>query len=412
LVVTKTAYKARWIIDGVRDSEIADGILVVEDGNVVSVGGGQPPSDAQLIDLGNATLLPGLIDCHVHLPFDASADPVDVLARQSIPYGTMMAYKHAQIVLQSGVTTVRDVSSPHGITLGLRDAIAAGVVTGPRILSAGTHISITGGHGSVFGVEADGPQELRKAVREQLKAGADFIKLMETGGVYSSGLRETPDTVQLLLDEMREAVEVAHRAGRKVAAHAEGSEGIAISLEAGVDTIEHGNHLTEELAKVMVKQGAFLVPTVSAFRAVVASNDVPAEYRRAAATLVDASKNCLRIAKQFGVNVATGTDSGTAMNMPWTGNYLVEEIKFLVELGGFTPMEAVKSATIVSARALNIDSIVGTLQEGKLADVIAVKGNALESLDSLAKPFLVVRSGLPLYQDLAASEVARVASRV
>src|SRR5581483_1515831 len=177
--MTAAAYRARWLIDGIRDAPLRDATLLVEGGRVrgVTTDGTLPPG-AEVVDLGESTLLPGLIDCHVHLPFDASADPVAALAKLSVPSATLRAYRHAHLSLQRGATTVRDVSSPHGIAIGLREAIESGVVDGPRILACGSHISITGGHGSAFGIEVDGVAEVRRAVRLQIKAGADLIKIM------------------------------------------------------------------------------------------------------------------------------------------------------------------------------------------------------------------------------------------
>ncbi len=395
--MTTTAYRARWLIDGIRDAPLRDATLVVERGRILRVAtdGGLPPG-TDVVDLGDSTLLPGLIDCHVHLPFDASADPVAALAKLSIPSATLRAYRHAHLALERGATTVRDVSSPHGIAIGLREAIESGIVDGPRILACGSHISITGGHGNAFGIEVDGVAEVRKAVRLQIKAGADLIKVMGTGGVYS--YRQLPESVQLLFDEVKAAVEVAHRAGRRVACHAEGAEGIAIALEAGVDTIEHGNHLSPELAKRMAELNAYLVPTVGAFRAVVASDNVPEEYRAKARRLVEASNNCLKYAQEYGVKVACGTDSGTAMNMPWTGHHLAQEIQYLVDIGGFSPMAAVRAATAVAARAIDLESRIGTLEADKLADFVVVSGHAIEDLNRLATPTWVVKEGVVLYR--------------
>jgi imidazolonepropionase-like amidohydrolase len=388
----KVAYKARWVIDGVGSTALDNGAVVVQGDIILSVGTEVPP-DAEVVELGDATLLPGLVDCHVHLPFDGSSDPVDVFSQWSIAQAAVMALKHAQINLRKGITTVRDVSTPHGISIALRNAIDADEVEGPRIVAAGTHICITGGHGSSFGVEVDGVEEMRKAVRGQFKAGADFIKLMGTGGVYSMGLRETPDQIQLLLDEMRAAVDVAHGFGRRVASHSEGADGIKVALDAGVDTIEHGNHLSPELAEQMIAQGTFLIATVGAFRNNLGRTDINPQYVLTSIDLAEASETALQIAHEVGVKVACGTDRGTAMQMPWSSDYHLDEIKFLMQLGGFSAMEALQSATRIGAEALDVDRITGTLEAGKKADLVAASGNLLEDLNSLARPVLVVKNG-------------------
>lgn len=393
----RTAYRARWLIDGQSDDTLEGGVVIVEGRSVIAYGSSLPiPDDCSVVDLGSSTILPGLIDCHVHLPFDGSVDPVDRLSRWSVPQATIMALAHAQEALAAGITTVRDVSSPHRIAIALRETIAAGHVLGPRIVSAGTHLCMTGGHGSVFGVEVTGAVEMRRAVREQLRSGADFIKLMGTGGVYSMGLRESPDQIQLLEDEMRAAVDLAHGLGLKVASHSEGEAGIAVALDAGVDTIEHGNHLTPQLAQQMLRQGSVLVPTVGAFRNNIGSTELDPGYVEVSVALAKATESALRTARTHGVKVACGTDRGTAMNMPWSKPYFADEVRYLIELGGFSPMAAVQSATIRGAEALGVDQMTGSIAPGKRADLCVVRGNVLEDIRALEAPTLVLKEGLAI----------------
>jgi imidazolonepropionase-like amidohydrolase len=191
-------------------------------------------------------------------------------------------------------------------------------------------------------------------------------------------------------------VEIAHGLGRRVASHSEGEAGIRVALEAGIDTIEHGNHLTPELAQQMVAQNRFLVPTVGAFRNSVGRTDINPQYVLTSIELAEASETALQVAREHKVKVACGTDRGTAMQMPWTSDYLVDEVKYLVELGGFSPIAAIRSATGVGAEALDVDKITGSLAKGKKADLLAVAGNVLANLDALRTPVLVLKEGVPI----------------
>lgn len=398
-----------WFVDGSSADSAGRTALTVENDRIASV---EPvlesaADDAMVFD--DATALPGLIDCHVHLPFDASADPVAAVLDMPVPLATLQGVKNAQTILRQGTTTVRDVSSPHGISLALRDAIAAGWFDGPDVLACGTHITITGGHGCAFGLEVDSVDEVRKAVRSQIKVGADLIKVMETGGVYS--LRQSPDAVQFVVDELRAAVEIAHEAGITVACHAEGTAGIRTAIEAGVDTIEHGNHLTAELARQMHRQGTVLVPTVGAFKSVAASTDLPGPFLEKGRELVRASEQAVRLAHEHDVPVATGTDLGTAMHLPWAGNSLAKEVRYLVELGEYSPMDAVRSATSRAADVVGLGAEVGTLEAGKLANVLVVQGNPAKDVTALERPLLVVKHGRVVWQAPSVVPAASVAGR-
>lgn len=391
--MTTTAYSGRWLVDGVQDHPIENGVVIVDGARIVGVGPIAIPSAARHLDLGNVTLMPGLIDCHVHLPFDGGSDPIASFKRLSIPAATLAAVNHAQALLRKGVTTVRDVSTPYGISIALRDAIEAGKVAGPTIVASGTHLCMTGGQASSIGIEVDGPYEVRRAARLQFDAGADLIKVMGTGGVYSMGHHEAPEDIQLELNELREAALVAHRIGRRVAVHAEGSDGIELALNANLDTIEHGNMLTDTQARRMANEGKFLIPTVGAFTTSARRTDAPAEYVNNAQRMARGSANALRHAREYAVKVACGTDRGTVSGMPWDGAALVDEMRFMVELGGYRPIDALRSATSVGAEALGVESRLGSLREGLAADLVVVAGNVLEDIGALARPALVVKNG-------------------
>ncbi|TDD51818.1 amidohydrolase family protein [Nonomuraea terrae] len=379
------------LFDGVSETPLDNAVLTIEDGVVAEVGTYADAPPAGAVHLPDATILPGLVDCHVHLPFDASADPVASTMAKTVPAATLQAVRNAQTLLRHGVTTVRDVSSPHGIAIELRDAIAQGLLDGPDIRACGTHLTITGGHGCAFGIEVDSVDEIRTAVRTQIKAGADLLKVMATGGVYS--LRQTPEDVQFSVTELRAAVDTAHERGLTVAAHSEGEDGIRTALEAGVDTVEHGNQLTPELAKRMIEQGAYLVPTVGAFTTVAASPDLPAPFLRKARQLVKQTERALAIAREHGVKVAIGSDSGTAPHLAWEDHPTAREAAYLVDMGGYAPVDALRSATLHGAQALRVADRKGSLEPGKDADVLVVAGDATADIAALTRPLVVVKRG-------------------
>src|SRR6266700_5437107 len=250
------------LIDGTGAEPVRGRAVVVEQGRIAQVVDISRAPRARRIDLEGHTLLPGLINCHVHLCLGAEADPVRALKDDPAPLTALKALRHAQETVEAGVTTVRDLGGREYVELAVRRAIAEGHFPGPRILAAGRPICMTGGHGSFLGREADGPDDARKAVREQLKAGADVIKLIATGGVMTPGVE--PGSSQLTLEEMRAAIDEARKAGRRTAAHAQGSTGIADAIEAGITTIEHGIYLTDEIIASMKAKGVFLVPTLAA----------------------------------------------------------------------------------------------------------------------------------------------------
>ena len=344
-------YRARWIVDGTGNPAHPGTVLVENQSIVDVVWRGQLPSDADITDLGDVAILPGLIDAHVHLIWaGAEPNPEEIRAREPIPMATVRAVRHAADTLLGGTTTVRDVGCPHGVAFAIRDAVKAGVIPGPRIMASGAPLVMTGGHCNGMGVEVDGPYEARKAARQQLKEGADLLKMLATGGVY--GLHhDEPWSPQLELDELQAAVAEARKAHRVAAIHAEGEQGIATAIEAGADTIEHGNQLTRDLAEKMAKRGIFLVPTLAWFFNVAEAEPGPtfnAEYVRKGRMMAEASARSIMLAKTAGVKIAAGTDTGAPL-VPH--NSVRREIELLVRLG-LTPHEALQSATRIAAEAL------------------------------------------------------------
>lgn len=387
----KHAFLPSRIFDGVTGTYRPETAVLVEGQQIVDlVPRAQVPSEYTHIDLESLTVLPGLIDCHVHLVWNGSSDPHALQRRESDEKTAVRALVHAFQELMQGVTTVRDVGGLHKVTLAVRDAVREQVWIGPRILVAGRPIQMTGGHARDLGLEVDGPHEARKGVRTMLHAGVDLIKLMATGGVYTEG--EEPGSPQLTVEEMSAAVEEAHKAGRKVAAHAEGLQGILNALDAGVDTIEHGNFLDDEAARRMVAGGQILVPTLSPFYRMAhlgTEGGIPAYAVRKARQVVSASFHAVELARAAGIPLAAGTDDGSP-RLPH--GVLVYELELLVK-AGLSTIEALHAATTVAARACGLAEQIGTLEAGKAADFIGVVGDPLSDIGALREVDAVVIQG-------------------
>jgi imidazolonepropionase-like amidohydrolase len=345
------------------------------------------------VDLAGHTLLPGLINCHVHLCLGAEADPVRPLRDEPASVTTIRALVRARESVEAGVTTVRDLGGRDYVEMAVRRAVHEGWAPGPRILAAGKAICMTGGHGWWVGREADGPDDARKAVREQLKAGADVIKLIATGGVMTPGVE--PGASQLTGEEMRAAVDEARRAGRRTAAHAQGSEGIAAAVEAGITTIEHGIFLTEEIVARMKARGTYLVATLNAPAAISAGGlaaGIPDFMVRKSDAVVPAHIASFQLARRTGVRIAAGSDAGTPLNRH--GDYAAE-LELMVK-HGMAPLEAIRAATAVAAEALGLAEETGRLAPGLAADLIAVAGNPAERIQALGDVRMVLARGRPV----------------
>ncbi|MDP8922917.1 MAG: amidohydrolase family protein [Chloroflexota bacterium] len=399
-------YRAARVFDGTSGPVREHAVVLHDEGRIVGVApAAEAPLDAQVVDLGDLTLLPGLIDAHVHLIWDgARAQPEPLRQSESVPKGTIRAVRHAADTLACGTTTVRDVGCPDGVSVALRDAIDEGIVPGPRLLVAGAPIVMTGGHCHAMGIEVDGPVEARRAARLQLKAGADLIKILATGGVY--GLRhDEPWSPQLSLEEMRAAVEEVKNAGRVAAIHAEGQQGITNAIEAGADTIEHCNQLTPELAGLMAARGIVMVPTLAWFFGVAEAEPgptFPEEYVRKGRVMAEASARSIGLALEAGVKIAAGTDTGAPL-VPH--NSARRELELLVHLG-MTPARALVAATRSAAEALRLEKVVGTLEPGRYADLIAVGGDPTRDIHALYDLRLVVKGGVVIHDRIAAGDAA------
>jgi len=386
------AYIAVRIFDGTSYVAHDGGALVVEGERIVSAGPGRDvPDGAEIFDLGDATLMPGLVDAHVHLIWDSSAAPEERVARESGAMTALRAAANAARHLHAGVTTVRDLGSTGGLAVELARSIEQGVADGPRVIAAGRAITMTGGHVFQIGHEADGPDGVRRAVREELKAGAGCVKFMASGGVMG-GHGEEPGAPQLTAEEMRAGVEEAHKAGRAAAAHAYSVEAINNALDAGVDSIEHGSFLDLPTAERMRAEGVYLVPTLSTIKAVYERGPelgVPDHARRKIAGLLEASDEAFRWALQAGVRVAAGSDAGVPGQ---SHGALTEELISMVEHGA-TPQQALRAGTLAAAGLLNVSGEAGVLQPGRRADIVAVSADPLRDIRAMRDVKLVVQGG-------------------
>jgi imidazolonepropionase-like amidohydrolase len=381
-----------------RDPLIQDGWVRIEDERIVDLTSSEPhggPS-AIRIDAPNATLLPGLIDCHVH--FAISGGP-NWLAEVDEPYATACwrAAIHARNTLRAGFTTVRTLGGRDGQDPALRDAQAMGLVEAPRIVATNLVICMTGGHGAWIGRQADGPDDVRKAVREQLKAGADCVKFIATGGVMTPGVQ--PGSQQLSQDELRAGVEEAHKAGRTTAAHAHGADGMKAAVLAGVDSIEHGSFMTEEVIKLMKEHGTFFSATLcSAYGFLNAPPNAVADWAMAKARQVNAALDVsFRNAYQAGVRLVLGTDAGTPFNRHGDN---AREMALMVKLGT-DPLDALRAGTRNGAELLGKLDSVGSIEPGKLADLVLVAGDVVADIERLCQPQnikLVVQGGRIVHQ--------------
>jgi imidazolonepropionase-like amidohydrolase len=398
--------RAARVIDGTGAAAIANGEVVVTDDRIVSVGrqGAATPAGARVIDLGDATLLPGFIDAHVHIIGRTLNDPGnrDQEVRDFPGFSAILGAENARRTLMNGFTTVRVLGSPNFDDVALRAAIDGGYAVGPRMQVAAHAIGITGGHCDENGYRpglmdtdyrqgvADGIEPVRAAVRYQAKYGADVIKMCATGGVLSEG--DAVGVPQFTQEEMNALVAEARQLERPVAAHAHGAEGIKMAVRAGVSSIEHGSFLDEEGARLMASRGTFLVPTLSAGETVVAAADRGVLMGLRAQTARDAGtamRRAIRIAVAAGVPIALGTDAGVGAHGA-NGH----EFTLMVEWGGMTPMQAIVAGTSNAAKLLGWQGRVGTLAAGRQADVVAVAGDPLRNVRTLETATFVMKNGV------------------
>lgn len=392
---TAVALRAARLLD-VESGEMLTGVTVLVEGNTLTeINPARLPAGTEVVDLGDVTLLPGLMDLHTHLAYSLTEGWVHRPVTETVADAALRGAHHAEITLMAGFTTVRDVGSGDFVDVALKHAIERGDVAGPRIFPASHAISITGGHCDTTGYApgiaeqdwrsgtADGPDEVMKAVRYQIKHGAQWIKICATAGVLSF---EGPvGAQQLSMEEMEAIVEEAARHGVKVAAHAHGAEGILAAVEAGVASIEHGSVLTDEIIERMKQKGTYLVPTTYLADA-IDLDQLPPPIRAKAEWILPRAKESIRKAIEAGVNIAYGTDAAV-----YPHGLNARELNTLVQRG-MTPLEALRTATVHAAKLLEVTDR-GTLAAGKLADVIAVPGNPLEDITVTERVVFVMKDG-------------------
>lgn len=398
------ALRADRMFSATTEKVQSPGIVLVQGGRIYAAGPTvKVPQDAQVIDLGDATLLPGFIDAHTHIASEAEADwqkrMLDSIKQSSVERG-IRSTARARRTLEAGFTTIRSVGAPDQIDVALRNAIAAGDAVGPRILASGAAIGSRGGHcdrtgfppgrfgeepGIADGVAA-GVDGFREAVRYQVKYGADLIKVCATGGVLS--VADDVGSPQLTPAELRALVEEAHRLGRRVAAHAHGDLGARQAVEAGVDTIEHGTFLSARTLGMMKARGVHLVPTLMAYEFVdPARAKLPPGIAKKAREAITGRGESMKRAVAAGVPIALGTDAGVIEH-----GTNAREFVLLVQYG-LRPTQALLAGTREGARAVGLERSKGTLERGKDADVVAVPGDPTKDIGATERVVFVMKSG-------------------
>ena len=375
----------------IRHARVIDGTgathdratLVIRGTKIVGIGPSQTvsvPKDAVRIDGRGLTVLPGLIDCHVHLCLGGEADVVATIESEQPSYTLLKSVWHARATIEAGFTTVRDVGSRDHSIFMLKRAIDSGLIPGPRIVGAGLAICMIGGHARFIGQEVAGTEQVRRVVAEQVAAGAGVIKVIASGGILTPGT--SPDTAQMTLEELAAAVDQAREAGRKVAAHAHGASGMKNAIQAGVHSIEHATLLSDEAGALMKRYGVYMVPTLSALATTAAcrpSCGIPESALTKAKAMTKQHQASFKQAHQSGIRIAMGTDAGTPFN--YHGDN-AQELERMVAFD-MTPMEAILASTAAAARLIGIERTVGTLKKGKEADLIVLKGDPLKQIELL-----------------------------
>ncbi|WP_435063727.1 amidohydrolase family protein [Halobaculum sp. EA56] len=366
--------------EGTREADVA-----IEDGEIVAVGDvGRGDSET---DASGRYVAPGLIDAHVHLMMDGRPDVATAQDESAFDHAYIAAANLREAV-EAGVTTVRDLGANGSLAIDAGRAVEEGRIVGPRVLAAGENVVMTGGHGHWFGREADGPDEVRRAAREQLKRGADVVKCMATGGVLTEGAQT--GAPELTPEELEALVDAASAKGVPTAAHAHGKEGLLNAVDAGITSIEHGTFMDREAAEAMAAEGTYWVPTASALKNIVENPDagIPESAMAKAEDAAEAFASSFDHAEAAGVKVAMGTDAGTPFNY---FRNIADELAYMAEFG-MSPEAALEAATATAAELCGLDD-VGYVAEGYRADLVVLEGNPAEDADAWADPAAVFADG-------------------
>jgi imidazolonepropionase-like amidohydrolase len=377
--------RAGILYDGTLEPPKRNVDLVVNDGRIEELRAASGQCDVEAV-----CVTPGLVNAHAHLEASGEPDMMGMISTTTRNQRMLRAVENARKSIKAGVTTIRDVGSSNAIAPDIRDAIEEGRIPGPRMRAAGAVLCMTGGHGWPIGRAVDSPWDARKAVREQMWAGADCIKLIATGGVLTKGA--VPGNAQLTPDELSSAIEEAHRHGLRVAAHAIGTQGIKNALRAGIDSIEHGTLLDDEAIELFKARNVYLVPTLSAPTCILAhleDGQQPEYVQKKARTLGDVMAQNLRKAYENGVRIAGGSDAGTPYN--YHEDY-AREVELMWSLLGMTPQQALHAATNVAAELVGLHN--GLLAVGEPADLLLLRADVGQDVRALFEPQLVLKGGL------------------
>jgi len=368
--------------DGTLEADVA-----IENGHIGAVGD-VPESDVdERTDVSGKFVVPGLIDTHVHLMMDGRPNAETVQGDTEAAYAYRTA-DNLRKALEAGVTTIRDLGAPASVAIDARKAVADGTIAGPRVQACGQNVTMTGGHGHWFGREADGPHEVRKAVREQLKKGADAVKCMATGGVLTTGAKT--GAPELGPDELEALVDAAHAKDVPTAAHCHGTQGIKNAVLAGIDSVEHGTFMDAEAAELMVEEGTYWVPTISALKGIVENREagIPEEAMAKADDATERMAVAWEHALEAGVDIAMGTDAGTPFN---NHEDAAQELASMVEYG-LSLEGALEAATVNAADLLGLDD-TGMVEQGYRADLLVLPENPREEVLAWQSPEQVYAAG-------------------